>query len=320
MIFVTTAKVNGTPDWRRDLWCEDAPLFLLAGGTTTLSWPASLCERLAAGGRRVVRYGLRDSGESTTVDPEKPAFTLRDLAADAAALIGVLGGGRVHLAGIGVGGMVAQVAALDHPCAFTAFTGVNTRPVAPGPVDENLPDHDQTMMSQIFARPMPDSTDREAAADHAAARAEIRGDAPSPRVRSPHASGTEASGRHPRLHTSRRRVQPNSRPWPSSCRPNPARPMSAPYWPVSAPLAHDFISNGQPQFGDLRLREKTLVAAPVARMEQVMIVLGIILLIIGFIAKIPLLWTLGIIVLVIGAILAILGAVGREVGGRRHWY
>ncbi len=51
-----------------------------------------------------------------------------------------------------------------------------------------------------------------------------------------------------------------------------------------------------------------------------MIVLGIILLIIGFIAKIPLLWTLGIIVLVIGAILAILGAVGREVGGRRHWY
>lgn len=51
-----------------------------------------------------------------------------------------------------------------------------------------------------------------------------------------------------------------------------------------------------------------------------MIVLGIILLIIGFIAKIPLLWTLGIIVLVIGAILAVLGAVGREVGGRRHWY
>lgn len=51
-----------------------------------------------------------------------------------------------------------------------------------------------------------------------------------------------------------------------------------------------------------------------------MIVLGIILLIIGFIAKIPILWTLGIIVLVIGAVLAIAGTMGREIGGRRHWY
>jgi Family of unknown function (DUF6131) len=51
-----------------------------------------------------------------------------------------------------------------------------------------------------------------------------------------------------------------------------------------------------------------------------MIVLGIVLLVIGFIAKIPILWTIGIIVLVIGAILALMGVAGREVGGRRHWY
>lgn len=51
-----------------------------------------------------------------------------------------------------------------------------------------------------------------------------------------------------------------------------------------------------------------------------MIVLGIILLIIGFVASIPILWTIGIILLVIGAILAILGLAGREIGGRRHWY
>jgi len=50
------------------------------------------------------------------------------------------------------------------------------------------------------------------------------------------------------------------------------------------------------------------------------ILLGIVLLIIGFVAKIAILWTLGIIVLVIGAILAILGALGREVGGRRHYF
>lgn len=51
-----------------------------------------------------------------------------------------------------------------------------------------------------------------------------------------------------------------------------------------------------------------------------MILLGIILLIIGFVAKIAILWTLGIVVLVIGAVLAILGAMGREVGGRRHFF
>src|SRR5688572_33397648 len=80
----------------------DAPLVLLAGGTTMFSWPDALCERLAAGGRRVVRYDLRDSGESTTTDPDAPAYTLRDLAADAAALADALGARPAHLAGIGV--------------------------------------------------------------------------------------------------------------------------------------------------------------------------------------------------------------------------
>jgi Family of unknown function (DUF6131) len=51
-----------------------------------------------------------------------------------------------------------------------------------------------------------------------------------------------------------------------------------------------------------------------------MIVLGIILLVIGLIAKIGILWTIGIILLVIGVILALLGVAGREIGGRRYWY
>lgn len=51
-----------------------------------------------------------------------------------------------------------------------------------------------------------------------------------------------------------------------------------------------------------------------------MIILGLILLILGFIFHISILWTIGIIVLVIGAILAILGFAGREIGGRKHWY
>jgi Family of unknown function (DUF6131) len=51
-----------------------------------------------------------------------------------------------------------------------------------------------------------------------------------------------------------------------------------------------------------------------------MIILGIVLLLIGFLAKIAILWTIGIVVLVIGVILLILGSVGHAVGGRRHYF
>lgn len=51
-----------------------------------------------------------------------------------------------------------------------------------------------------------------------------------------------------------------------------------------------------------------------------MIILGLILLVLGFLLDISILWTIGIILLVIGVILWILGATGRAIGGRTHWY
>lgn len=51
-----------------------------------------------------------------------------------------------------------------------------------------------------------------------------------------------------------------------------------------------------------------------------MIILGIVLLIAGFLLKISILWTIGIILLVVGVVLAILGQTGRAVGGRRHYF
>jgi pimeloyl-ACP methyl ester carboxylesterase len=173
-----TVRANGV-DLGVETFGRDAdPLVLLVGGTTMLSWPDSLCERLAAGGRRVARYDLRDSGTSTTLDPEAPSYGLRDLAADAAALVGALGATTAHLGGIGVGGMVAQVAALDHPSAFSALTLVNTRSVAPGPVDDDLPDHDAATMEAVFARPRPDWSDRAAVAAFAVEGAALLGNDP----------------------------------------------------------------------------------------------------------------------------------------------
>lgn len=51
-----------------------------------------------------------------------------------------------------------------------------------------------------------------------------------------------------------------------------------------------------------------------------MIVIGIVLVLIGYLAHIAIMWTIGIIALVVGLILMLLGSTGRAVGGRRHYW
>jgi hypothetical protein len=51
-----------------------------------------------------------------------------------------------------------------------------------------------------------------------------------------------------------------------------------------------------------------------------MIILGLVLLVLGFLLSIPVLWTIGIVLVVVGLILELLGSTGRAVGGRRHYY
>ena len=51
-----------------------------------------------------------------------------------------------------------------------------------------------------------------------------------------------------------------------------------------------------------------------------MIILGVILLILGFVFSIPILWTIGIILIVVGAVLVLLGATGHAIAGRKYWY
>ncbi|MCC0093609.1 MULTISPECIES: DUF6131 family protein [Streptomyces] len=51
-----------------------------------------------------------------------------------------------------------------------------------------------------------------------------------------------------------------------------------------------------------------------------MIVLGVILLILGFVFGISILWTIGLILLLVGLVLWVLGALGHAVGGRRHYW
>ncbi len=80
-------------------------------------------------------------------------------------------------------------------------------------------------------------------------------------------------------------------------------PAAIPVGKASTPTCHRFLS--------YLIREDT---------GEAMIVLGIILLVLGFVFSIHILWILGIIALAIGVILAIAGFAGGEVAGRRHWY
>lgn len=51
-----------------------------------------------------------------------------------------------------------------------------------------------------------------------------------------------------------------------------------------------------------------------------MIIVGVVLLIIGFLTGIAIIWTIGVIVLVVGLVLWLLGTMGHAVGGRRHYF
>ncbi|MET1114495.1 MAG: 3-oxoadipate enol-lactonase [Comamonas sp.] len=71
----------------------------------------------------VVRYDQRGHGQSPA---SAAAFTLQDLAQDAADLIDRLGRGPVHFAGVSMGGMTAQALAALHPDTVQSITIANS--------------------------------------------------------------------------------------------------------------------------------------------------------------------------------------------------
>lgn len=54
--------------------------------------------------------------------------------------------------------------------------------------------------------------------------------------------------------------------------------------------------------------------------SKVMILIGLALLLIGALAGIPVLWTIGVILVIVGAVLLVLGRTGHQVGGRAHYW
>ena len=115
------------------------PVLLIMGlATQMLGWPDEFCEMLASRGHFVVRFDNRDIGLSTHLDdagpanlalvfagdPRAAAYTLSDMAADAAGLLDHLGLDSAHVVGASMGGMIAQTLAIEHPQRVRSLTSI----------------------------------------------------------------------------------------------------------------------------------------------------------------------------------------------------
>lgn len=121
------------------------PIVLISGaGLQMLGWPDEFCELFANRGNRVIRFDNRDTGKSTILNhlptpvPWRFAlmhkiglrisspYTLEDMAADLVHLLDSFGMQKAHLVGISLGGMIAQVVAINWGDRVASLTCIAT--------------------------------------------------------------------------------------------------------------------------------------------------------------------------------------------------
>jgi pimeloyl-ACP methyl ester carboxylesterase len=168
------AKANGIDIEYESFGRDGDPLILLIMGFAAqlIFWPEALCDGLAAKGFRVVRFDNRDIGKSTHLvglpapepravlaeviagrTPDVP-YTLDDMAADAVGLMDALAVDRAHVVGASMGGMIAQLVAINHAKRTKSLVSIMSTTGR-----RDLPPGDREALSTLF-RP-PRSTSRE---------------------------------------------------------------------------------------------------------------------------------------------------------------
>jgi pimeloyl-ACP methyl ester carboxylesterase len=160
----TIIRANGVDLCVQTFGHAAAPaILLIAGAACSMDWwDDELCERLAVGPRLVIRYDLRDTGQSVSYPAGAPEYDGTDLVADAVGILDELEIERAHVVGMSMGGGIAEVLALDRPERVASLTLIST---SPGGAD--LPATADKLASH-FAQPppTPDWSDREAVIDY----------------------------------------------------------------------------------------------------------------------------------------------------------
>ena len=137
-------KANGLSFEYESFGRESDPAILMIMGFSAqmTMWPVELCEGLASRGYRVVRFDNRDIGLSQKLEgasevnvaetfmkaamgqPISAPYTLNDMAADAAEILDALGIAKAHIVGASMGGMIAQLVAINHPAKTKSLTSI----------------------------------------------------------------------------------------------------------------------------------------------------------------------------------------------------
>ncbi|HEX6684739.1 MAG TPA: alpha/beta hydrolase [Candidatus Limnocylindrales bacterium] len=135
----------------------DPAILLIHGGAASMDWwDDAFCEQLAGGGRFVIRYDHRDTGQSTSYPPGKPGYNGMDLTHDAFAVLDGLGVDRAHIVGLSMGGGIAQELVTLRPDRVLTLTFIATSPIG-------LPEPRELPPPRVKASvPNPDWHDREA--------------------------------------------------------------------------------------------------------------------------------------------------------------
>lgn len=117
---------------------EGIPLLLVVGLSLQLTyWPNGLIEQLVRSGFRVIVFDNRDVGRSSCMAQQPPglvrqalkrpaasAYSLEDMALDAVGLLDHLGVAAAHVAGMSMGGMIAQILASRHARRVLSLTSM----------------------------------------------------------------------------------------------------------------------------------------------------------------------------------------------------
>jgi pimeloyl-ACP methyl ester carboxylesterase len=136
-----------------------------------LSWDAEFCAILAAGtestgSRYVIRYDHRDTGRSVCYPVGQPGYDLPELADDALALLDSLELAEAHLVGISMGGMLAQLIALEQPGRVSSLALLSSSPGAAGPGQSELPPASLALRLELDDLDLPDWQDRASVIDY----------------------------------------------------------------------------------------------------------------------------------------------------------
>ncbi len=116
---------NGIEIWYEDFGDRSNPTVLLIMGAMAqaAAWPLALIEPIVDAGYHVVRFDNRDVGRSTWIDDfAANPYTLDDMAADAVGLMDALKIRRVHVIGASMGGMIAQLVAINYSDRVLSLT------------------------------------------------------------------------------------------------------------------------------------------------------------------------------------------------------